>query len=171
MSKQFYTWFTCCLFALLTALPLTVNADELTVHDGTATVTNVPMYVLYFDDYTRTQVVFPAEELEDMAGGHITSLKWYTTSANIPYTTVSPADIYVMEVDYTSISAFENKSSATIVYQGTSEFVEDGTGGSVVIQFNTPYKYAGGNLLIGCENTTDAGYKSINFYGETVTGA
>lgn len=28
MSKHLYTWFTCCLFALLTALPMSVNAQQ-----------------------------------------------------------------------------------------------------------------------------------------------
>ena len=28
MSKNIYTWFACCLLALLTALPMSVNAQE-----------------------------------------------------------------------------------------------------------------------------------------------
>ena len=162
------------LLILLMALlaPWTgLKADDLTVHEGTVESSNTPMYVGYFDDFTRTQVVFPASELEEMAGGTITSLKWYTKSDNIPYTTLSQVDIYLKEVNYTTVSAFEDKSSATMVYQGTLSFVTDGSGGSVTITFSTPFEYNEGNLLVGCDNTTDAGYKFIYFNGETVTGA
>ena len=163
------------LLILLMALlaPWTgLKAEDLTVHDGTVESSNTPMYVGFFDDFTRSQVVFPASELEEMAGGTITSLKWYTKSNNIPYTTLSSVDIYLKEVNSTSISAFEDKSTATMVYQGAGlNFVAEGDGGSVTITFNTPFEYNGGNLLIGCDNTTDADFKFIYFYGETVNGA
>lgn len=46
-----------------------------------------------------------------------------------------------------------------------------GDGGEITITFDTPYTYNGGNLLIGCDNTTDAGFTQINFNGQTVSGA
>ena len=147
------------------------SGDGLTVYDGTATSQKVPMYVNFFDYYTRSQFVIPAADLTDMAGGTINSIKFYTTNSNIPYTTVSDFDIYVKEVNYTTITALEAKSSATIVYQGNGNFVTEGSGGSITITFSTPFTYNGGNLLIGCDNTTNAGYKDIYFYGQVVTGA
>lgn len=39
------------------------------------------------------------------------------------------------------------------------------------ITFSTPFEYNGGNLLIGCDNTTDKGFNNIFFYGQTVSGA
>ena len=125
----------------------------------------------YFDDFTRSQFVIPAADLEDMDGGTISSIKFYTSSSNIPYTSVSTVDVYIKEVDYTSISAFEPKTDDDIVYQGTLSIVTEGNGGSLTIEFSTPYTYDGGNLLVAIENTTDAGYKFIYFYGQTVTGA
>ena len=147
------------------------RSDELTVYEGTTTNNHVPMYVFYFDDWTRSQFVIPAADLADVAGGTITALKFYTTASNIPYTTVSPFDFFVKEVDYTEISAYEAKESCEIVYSGTGDFVAEGDGGMITITFNTPYSYNGGNLLIGCENTSDSGYKNIYFYGTTVSGA
>ena len=151
--------------------PVTRDDDELTVYDGTTTNNHVPAYVFYFDDFTRSQYVIPADDLEDMRGGTINSLKFYTTSSNIPYTSVSDVDVYLMEVDYTTISAFEPKANGTIVYQGKLDFVSENAGGLLTIEFSTPYSYGGGNLLVGIDNTTDAGYKSIYFYGQNVTGA
>ena len=40
--------------------------ETLTVYDGTTTNNHVPMYVYYFDDFTRSQYVIPAADLEDM---------------------------------------------------------------------------------------------------------
>ena len=158
--------------ALLTLLVFAVflcsiRAQEtLTVYDGTTTDRRVPMYVYYFDDFTRSQYVIPATDLEEMNGGSITAIKYYTSSSD-SYTTDVSVEVYLKEVSYTSISAFEEKSGATTVYQGTVTFAS----GETTITFATPYDYNGGNLLIGIENTTDGSYKSIYFYGQNVSGA
>ncbi len=141
---------------------------ELTVHDNTAQTNTVPAYIFYWDDFTRSQVVFPADDLTDMAGGATITAMTFYTDQTAAYTSASTADVYLMEVDYTSISAFEPKANGQIVYQGTFTINADGT---LTIEFTDPYIYQGGNLLIGIENTTDAGYKNIKFYGETITGA
>ena len=147
--------------------------ETLTVYDGTTTKNTVPAYIFYFDDFTRSQFVIPANDLVEMVGSSITSMTFYTTSSDVPYTTVSPADVYLMEVSYTSISAYEPKLSATIVYSGFFNIVSTDNGGEMTINFSTPFTYQGGNLLVGIENTVDVdeGYKNINFYGQTVTGA
>lgn len=159
---------------LLLALLTTIGAwaqSELTVYEGTTTNQYVPAYIYYFDDFTRSQFVIPADDLAEMKGGTISSIKFYTTSGNVPYTTVSTVDVYLMEVDYTTMTGLEPKANGTIVYQGTLDVVTEGEGGSLTITLSTSYTYSGGNLLIGIENTTDAGYKNISFYGQTVTGA
>jgi hypothetical protein len=163
MKKLFLT-----LAMLLFAFTGVMRAGELTVYDGTATNNHVPMYVYYFDDFTRSQFIIPATDLVEMTGGRISSMKFYTTNNNVPYTTVSTVEFYVAEVDYTTITEYINKADAQVVYSGTVEFT---SAQEAVITFNTPYAYSGGNLLIGCDNITDAGYKQIYFYGQTVAGA
>jgi hypothetical protein len=170
MKKHLLFFLLLCIGAL--AYPTTANAQLThTVYDGTIQSYYVPAYIFYFDDFTKSQFVIPAADLSVMAGGTISSIKFYTTSNNVPYTSVSTVDVYLMEVGYTSISAYEPKTSATMVYQGTLSVVSEGDGGSLTINFTTPYAYSGGNLLVGIENTTDAGYKTIYFYGTTVAGA
>ena len=159
--------FLASLLLLATLLPFTARAEELTVYNGTTTNQYVPAYVSRFDDYTRTQHVIPATQLASMNGGLITSIQYYT-NLTAAYTTASVVDVYMTEVNYTTISAFIAKESATIVYQGTLDFAANG---DCVITLTTPYMYNGGNLLIGIENTTDAGYKSVKFKGQNVTGA
>ena len=163
------------VFSLMMTLVLAfigmARASEVTVYDGTTTNNYVPAYVYYFDDFTRSQFVIPAADLALMNGGTVNSVKFYTTSVNIPYTTESTVDIYLKEVSYTTISAFEAKADCQVVYTGTLAFVAEGNGGACVITFNTPFTYNGGNLLVGCENLTDVAYKNIHFYGQTVNGA
>ena len=146
--------------------PWALKANELTVYDGTATTGYVPAYVFYFDDFTRSQHVIPASDLASMANGTITAIKYYTTSENIPHTTESDVDVYLKVVDYTILTALEPKGNATIVYQGKLNFVAEEDGGSLTITLQDPFFYEGGNLLVGIENTTDAGYKNIKFYGQ-----
>ncbi len=167
-KKLFFSFILMVMAAIIPA-----RAAELTVYDGTMTNQYVPAFVYYWDDFTRAQTVIPAADLEYMNGGTISAIKFYTTASNIPYTSVSTAKVYLMEVNYTSISAFEPQANGTIVYDGLFEFVANaaGDGGEVIITFNAPYAYNGGNLLIGIDNDTDAGYKTINFYGKTVNGA
>ena len=162
------------LLLVVAAFTTAFAQQELTVYEGEGGTNGyVPTYMGYWDDFTRSQYVIPAADLAEMNGGTISAIKFYTTTQNVPYTSVSTADVYLMEVDYTAISAFEPKANATIVYQGTVSIVanEAGDGGEMTIDFATPFVYGGGNLLIGMENTTDAGYKFMYFYGQTVDGA
>ena len=145
--------------------------ETMTVYDGTMTNYRIPAYIIYFDDFTKSQFVIPAEDLADMTSSSISSMTFYTTSSNVPYITESSADVYLKEVNYTEISDFEPKVSATTVYSGYLNIVSAGNGGEMTINFNTPYTYNGGNLLIGIENTNDNGWKNISFYGQTVNGA
>ena len=163
-----------CLLALAAMLfvPWATQAqNELTVYDGTATSNKAPAYIYYFDAYSRSQTVIPSDDLTEMIGGTISSMTFYTNSSNVPYTTTCSADVYLTEVDYTSISSFIATADATIVYQGTLTIESVDGGGQLTIEFETPYTYNGGNLLIGIENTAKGNYKSITFLGQSVTGA
>ena len=145
--------------------------EGLTVCDGTVTNRNIPAYIYYFDDYARSQFVIPAADLVVMEGGSIKSISFYTNSSST-FTTDSPVDVYMKEVNYTTINAFETKESATIVYQGKLRNVKlSNNSGLMTITLSTPYNYEGGNLLIGIENTADAGYKDVSFYGKNAEGA
>ena len=147
------------------------DQEILTVYDGTDLNNRIPAYIYYFDDFTRSQFVIPAADLEEMTGRPIRSMTFYTYNANIPYTTGSNADVYLMEVDYTEIDAYESKADATLVYSGRFNIKSAGDGGKMTINFTTPYIYQGGNLLVGIENTEDNVFNQIYFYGQQVTGA
>ena len=143
------------------------KAETLTVYNGTTTSRFLPAYIYYWDEYTRSQFVIPASVLEDMAGGTITALTFYTNVTTLT-TTKAAADVYLKEVNYTSISAYETKASSNIVYQGKLTIAANG---ETTITFTTPFTYNGGNLLIGTENQSAAGWNNVTFYGQTVNGA
>ena len=161
------------LLALLLTLlaPLTARAQEqtLTVYAGSVTNEKVPAYINMFDEVARSQSVIPSAALIEMEGASINSMKFYTTTENIPYSTAENVDVYLMEVDYTTISACEPKTDANIVYQGSLEIRATGNGGELTINFSEPYPYTGGNLLVGIEHTENWGkYKKIEFYGQSL---
>ena len=140
---------------------------EVTVADGTATSSYVPVWGLWVDDFTRSEMIYPAEMLEEMEGGEITSLTFYLST---PATTAwAPAqfNVYMREVTGTTLSSYFGSADATIVYSGTL----DGTGTTMTINLDTPYTYDGGNLLIGIEEPVEGTFKSASFYGVAASGA
>ena len=161
--------------------------ETLTLFDGTtegtetstSIVTNdyLPIYSRYWNKAgTKSQFIIPAQFLTQMKGGEITSVKFYSTSYNTPYTSESTVDVYVGKVNYTAFDSdhfeFEPKANCTVIYQGKITVERVGPTnqewGEMTITFSTPYKYRGGNLLIGFENTTAEGWKQFKFRGQTV---
>ena len=171
------------LFMWVMCMP-TFAQETFTLFDGTtegtgastAITTNdmIPAFIREWNKPSKSQIIIPAQFLTQMKGGDISSVKFYSTSYNTPYTSASTADVYVSEVDYISFGDdhfdFEPKANCTRVYQGTVTIENVGptndNWGEMTITFNAPYKYRGGNLLIGFENTTTAGWKRFLFQGQ-----
>jgi len=151
---------TLMLLALM--LPFASQAQEtLTVNDGTATNSNVPFYGLYADTYgSASEVVFPSDLLVQMAGASISSMTFYLeTPATVAWT--GTFQVYLSEIDGTTLSNITGPSSATVVYTGQV----DATGSTLTITFDAPFEYQGGNLLVGSYVSVAGNYKSAYFYG------
>ncbi|MBQ6101144.1 MAG: choice-of-anchor J domain-containing protein [Bacteroidales bacterium] len=153
------------MMMLLLAITGFVRADELTVHDGNATNSYVPVYGYYADAYLKCEMVFPASELSDMNGGEISSLKFYASTPNVSWGSAN-FEVFVTEVANASISAFVG--DGTIVYQGALSIDANG---AMQVNFTTPYTYNGGNLLVGVYNLAKGSYMVSTWLGETVDGA
>ena len=69
--------------AVIAAGALSLGAQEpatLTVADGTLTSSSVPLNMMYWDsEGTTTQVIYNESMVEDMIGGTISSIKFYTS--------------------------------------------------------------------------------------------
>ena len=142
------------------------GADELTVFDGTTTNGYVPVYGFYADAYLKSEMIYPADALTDMVGGTIDGFKFYASQASVSWGAAN-FTVFVKEVDNTTASAFVGTDGATVVYQGSLSI----SGGEMTVNFNTPYIYNGGNLLVGFYNTATGSYVTSTWYGETVAGA
>ena len=148
------------VLVLLLAITGLVRAEELTVNTGTVTNAYVPVYGFYADAYLKAEFVTPAADLASMADSDITSLRFQIDLPALEAWT-GTFQVFLTEVDYTTMSAFQGTEGATIVYEGPL----DGTGEQLVVNFTTPYTYHGGNLLIGVYQPTRGNYKSITFKG------
>ena len=140
---------------------------ELTVADGTETNSYIPVYGLWMDDYTRSEMIYPEDMLADMIGGEITSLTYYISTPSSGSWAPATFNVYMREVEGTTLSSYYGSTDAEIVYSGAL----DGTGSTMVITLDEPYTYTGGNLLIGIEEPVEGTYHSCYFYGVTATGA
>ena len=154
------------VLVLLLAITGLVRAEELTVNSGTVTNAYVPVYGFYADAYLKAEFVTPAADLASMADSDITSLRFQIDLPALDAWT-GTFQVFLTEVDYTTMSAFQGTEGATIVYEGPL----DGTGEQLVVDFTTPYTYHGGNLLIGVYQPIRGNYKSITFKGINAPGA
>ena len=146
-----------------------LNTYGLTVHNGLTTNDRVPIYGFYVDYSVKSEFVMPAAELSAMNGKDIYKLSFYLKQKASKSWGNARFQVFLKEVDFTSFSSttFNGNDGATIVYEGAL----DGTQNVMNIEFTTPYKYHGGNLLVGIYQSNNGGYSSVSFYGESVTGA
>ena len=138
--------------------------EELTVCDGTTTNNYIPFYGSYVDTQGCTcEFIIPAETegMSDMEGGTISKLTFYISGT--PQTWGSPTiQVYMGEVEGTTLSGINGPANFTTVYTGT---VSNQTN-PLVIELSDAYTYEGGNLLIGTYvQTASSTYKSTPFYG------
>ena len=149
------------MFALF-CVPWAANAQEtLTVCDGTSTSSNAP---IKGSGGSQTEFIYPASLLGDMEGGTITSVKFFSSSTSTT-TYSNTVTVFVEEVASSTISASAwqyNQSTATKVYEGTTLTVSNG---ELVINFDTPFEYNGGNLCFNiwsADNTPSVYYYYLN---------
>ena len=163
------------LVACVLLAPLGLRAQEtLTVYDqNTTTSTYVPFWGNWADNSLQCEMVYPASVLEEMNGGTISALKFYTNGTDNISTTSGSNNwdgtftIFMKEVGSTTISAFSGTTDATTVLEAQIGLVN----GEMTIEFTTPYTYGGGNLLVGVYYATGGHYKNQSFVGNTVSGA
>ena len=149
------------MMMLLLAVTGFVRADELTVNDGTAYNSYLPIYGLYVDTQgCNAEYVIPAADLADMNGGEISGLTYYLySSATAAWT--GTIQVYMKEVEETTVSGLVGPDNCTLVYTGTL----DASGSTMEVTFDDNYTYNGGNLLIGMYVSVAGNYKSASFYG------
>lgn len=136
--------------------------NSITVGDGTATNSYVPLYRYY--NYGKSQAVVSASELSALSGTEITGLSYYPTGTSKN----AMIAVYLTETSLDSLTEFIAVPDSDEVFSGSVEFdVETETH----LVFNTPFAYSGGNLLITVINNTGNYSSGLSFYGVNRTGA
>ncbi len=163
--KKIYSLIISCVMLICAG---SAWGDELTVANGTATNSNVPVWGNWCDNDLHNQLIYPASLLTSMQNKNITSMTFYLSSSAAAAWT-STFTIGLAEVEESAIANnggywatyYHNSAATTVVYSGSL----DGTGTTIVITFSSPFYYEGGNLLF--DLTSIAGnYKDASFYGE-----
>lgn len=135
-------------FAMAIILTAGLNAQTLTVAEGTYVSHNVPMSG-YKTVSQKCHTLYPDSMLSDMVGKHITSLTYYIQSSP------SVGCIERVRMGVTPSSNLQNgldSASVVTVWTGTLSSVISGD--TMSITLDNPFPYTGGNLLIEMEQLT-----------------
>lgn len=150
--------------AVLAASAFTLGAQEtLTVADGSNTSSTVPFNMMYWDEAnTTTQVIYPESMIEDMYGGQISSMKFYTSG-----TFTNVAGTAKISVGTTDQNHFETATQITgLTVVNSAWTCPESNVAEVEVVFDEPFTYNGGNLVFECVLTESTGaWKSNNFFG------
>jgi len=144
------------------------SAYLLTVNDGTTTNNYVPIYGSYVDDETqRSQFIIPETALEELEWDSIKSLTFYSSTANVNWGAAT-FEVYVAEAPEATLSAEADWAAMTKVMNAASLSIVDN---KMVVTFDAPYQYQGGNLMIGIKQGATGTWKAASWYGKAASGA
>ena len=153
------------LLLLLAAmlLPMTMRAQgTLLVADGTSTSSYVPFYGLWADEDQHEQIIYSSSLLGDMIGNSISSVTFFASSTS----TALSSGSFVISLGTTTETSFSSSYLPTTdfeeVYSGQLSY----TGTQLIIEFETPFTYSGGNLVIDIAFTSVGDYNSCDWFGE-----
>lgn len=149
------------LLAVATFMPSMANVT-FTLYGDTHLCNTAPINNVYLDEEgTRTQVMYPASDLVEMTGEVINSMKFYTESP----ITVSGGSIQVSLGETTKSNYTDIKYVEEMTPVATITMVEGAT--EILIVFDTPYYYRGGNLIFETiVNEVASDYCYVTYLGE-----
>ena len=140
----------------------TVNPYQITVNEGTSTNSYVPFYAFYADSHAAGQFIIPAAQLADIQWDSITALTFYASSVADHDFGDARFDVYVGEVENTTLSGMMDLTSLTQVASNKALAVEEKM---MYVEFDNMVQYTGGNLLIAFNQTVAGEDKSISWAG------
>ncbi len=159
------------LFAALMSLAAFVpaQADNLTVYDGADYNNYVPFYGGYFDTQNMaSQMIYRAGDLQAMQGALISSLKFYVFYPE----TGNPLNggKLGVSIGVTDLDQFSGYSPSLITgLTQVAEITMNPGDTEIVVNFDTPFAYTGGNLVIATNVNESAGYyEDFYFFGKNV---
>jgi len=122
------------------------------IGNGTTSANQFPWNFYYKNSIAET--IYLAEELN--IGGQMQGLTFYNTF--VTDLTAMPVNIWIGETTQTDLSTYIPASQLTPVFSGNVNFPAGQN--NINITFDTPYNYAGGNLVVLTEREMDEEYYS-----------
>ncbi len=158
-------------FLLLSLLLIAVGAraDEITVNDGEATSSFVPVYGYYADAYTRSQFIIPAKDLVDASNSYITKMTFYSANSTVNWGNAK----FKISLSEPAVESFASDESYAFKEDGLTEVFNGSlsvNNGVMVVDFDTPYQYGGGNLLVDFSEIETGTYNSVVWNGVNAEG-
>ena len=161
------------MLAAVMLLPMASHAQTmyLTVCDSTASSDKVPFDGYNADADQHNQMIYPASMLTDMDGETILEMVFYinpnaSNGSNTAESRLGTWTVSLGETSATTLSGLDNTTTLTQVYQGYF----DCSTGTLTLEFDMPYQYNGGNLLVDL-NHSAASWNRWYFLGVDATGA
>ena len=140
--------------------------ETLLVCDGTSTSAYLPIKNNYYDTQgSHSQMIYPAEQLAAMNGQAINSVTFYSSSAlNMD------GGVLAVSMGETESPVYESSYITGLTQVAAVSMTSGST--ELTINFDTPYNYNGGNLVIDfyVQEAGECGFSWCYFYGETQTG-
>ena len=150
-----------------------LNVFATTLSIGTsATQTKTPINFYYTDTYQGCQMIYTEDELSDFRkGAEITAISFYyentSTSDKVPSINFSVKMGTTTSSYFSSNTNLLSTSSLTEVANKTIGGWDTKSSGWVTIEFNTPFVYTGGNILIDIRNTSKGEYLNNVYFAST----
>ncbi|MCR4965009.1 MAG: fibronectin type III domain-containing protein [Bacteroidales bacterium] len=148
----------------LASVPVSAQ-NTLLVADGNETNSYVPIYGYYADAYLRAQIIYPDSMLTVMQNNAISEMTFYFSSSPSSWGSAT-FDVKVGTTTATSLSGFSSDPLLT-VYSGAMTIAN----GQMTVEFDVPFNYTGGNLLVEFATVNQGDYSSASFLGINSTGS
>ena len=165
--KKSFKLFAAALLALTSFV--SVQANELTVFDGTDQNMYVPIYGYYYDVVGyKSQIIYPEAQVSAMQGASITSMKFYIATEGGSLLSGGTLAVTIGTTQQNSFPSY----NPTPITEGMTHVADISmTLGEteVVINFDEPWAYEGGNIVVEAKVVNKGNYDNMNFYGVNTT--
>lgn len=159
--------FKLLLASLMTlAMFVPALADELTVFEGTDVSEIVPIRSYYYDiQGHQVQTILPESEFALLVGASITSMKFYIADAAGNQMSGGKLAVSIGQTVLNSFPSFDPSFSTEELTQ-VAEITMTPGGNEVVIDFDEPWVYEGGNIMIQTTVVETGNYPHVFFRGK-----
>ncbi len=163
--KKSFKLMSAALIALTSFV--SAQADELTVYNDVQTSECTPFYGYNCDvaNY-KVQTIMPEEDLAAMNGGLISSMKFYIADAEGNKLNGEKLAVSLGTTEKTAYSGYMPDFITTGLTKVAEITMTTGET-EVVVNFDEPWAYEGGNLVIETVVIANGSYKHVNFYGQS----